>query len=292
MTETINDLYLGLRRRFKEAGLPMPALEARELTAVAAQVDKRRTADWGHRYITEETVARAEALARRRLAGEPLAYMLGEWDFYGLTLRVTPDVLIPRADTERLCELAIEQAEKLVNPRVLDLCCGSGCIGLALLANVEDARVISCDISAEALAVTRDNASRLGVASRHFAVRADALGAPEERLGHFHIVVCNPPYITAQEMQTLERDVRDYEPSLALYGGQDGLDFYRSIAAQWREALLPGGLLLLECGYRQSAQVAEILCENGWMNVRIQEDYAGVPRIVSGLLPKGSREEP
>ncbi|MGE4547920.1 MAG: peptide chain release factor N(5)-glutamine methyltransferase [Intestinibacillus sp.] len=285
MTETINDLYMSLRRRFREAELPMPSLEARELTAAAAGVDKRQTANWGHIYLTEATVARAEELADRRLRGEPLAYLLGEWDFCGLTLKVTKDVLIPRSDTERLCELAIGQAQKVVNPRVLDLCCGSGCIGVALLKNVEDARVVAVDVSEEALAVTRENAYRCGVSSRHIALRGDALAAPDERLGHFHLLVCNPPYITAEEMCGLDRDVRDYEPVLALFGGDDGLDFYRSIAARWKDALLPGGMALFECGYRQYSQVAGILEEHGWRAIDIQEDLSGVLRIVTGVRP-------
>lgn len=263
----------------------MPSLEARELTAAAAGVDKRQTANWGYIYLTEATVARADALAERRLAGEPLAYLLGEWDFYGLTFKITKDVLIPRSDTERLCELAIEQSQKIVNPRVLDLCCGSGCIGIALLKNVEDAHAVSVDVSEEALAVTRENAYRCGVSARHIALRGDALKPPDERLGRFHIIVCNPPYITAQEMHELDSDVRDYEPVLALYGGDDGLDFYRSIAACWKEALLPDGMLLLECGYRQYSQVAGILEENGWREIGIHEDLSGVLRIVTGLRP-------
>ncbi|WP_087065113.1 peptide chain release factor N(5)-glutamine methyltransferase [Intestinibacillus massiliensis] len=287
MTETINDLYMQLRRRFKDADIPMPALEARELTAAAAAVDKRQTANWGYIYLTEGTIARAEALARRRLAGEPLAYLLGEWDFYGLTFKVTPDVLIPRSDTERLCELAIARVQTGMEPRVLDLCCGSGCIGIALLKNVDDARVVSVDISEEALAVTRENAFRCGVSARHIALRADALAPPDERLGRFHLIVCNPPYITAEEMRGLDRGVRDYEPVLALYGGDDGLDFYRNIAAHWKDALLPGGALLFECGYRQYTQVAGVLEEYGWTDIDIQEDLSGVLRIVGATRPPG-----
>lgn len=264
----------------------MPSLEARELAAAAAGVDKSQTANWGYIYLKETTIARADALIRRRLEGEPLAYLLGEWDFYGLTFKITQDVLIPRSDTESLCALAILQAQKTMNPRVLDLCCGSGCIGIALLKHVEDARVVSLDVSEEALSITRENAYRNGVSSRHIALRGDALEAPDERIGRFHFIVCNPPYIAAEEMDTLDHDVRDYEPVLALYGGDDGLDFYRNIAICWKEALLPGGMLLLECGYRQYPQVAGILEEHGWGNIAVHEDLAGVLRIITGLRPE------
>lgn len=285
MTQTINDLYMILRRRLKEADVPMPSLEARELAAAAAGVDKRQTANWGYIYLTEATVARADELVRRRLEGEPLAYLLGEWDFYGLTFKITQDVLIPRSDTEQLCALAIEHAQQTMNPRVLDLCCGSGCIGIALLKNVEDARVVSLDVSEEALSITRENAYRNNVSTRHIALRGDALQAPDERIGRFHLIVCNPPYITAEEMRVLDHDVRDYEPVLALYGGDDGLDFYRSIAISWKEALLPEGMLLLECGYAQYPQVAGILEEYGWRGIAVHEDLSGVLRIVTGLRP-------
>ena len=285
MTENLNELYLDLRRRLRAAGVEAAELEARELAAFAAGVDKGNTADWAYSFLTGETVARANALAERRLAGEPLAYLLGEWDFYGLTFLVTRDVLIPRPDTERLCELAIERAQAIVNPRVLDLCCGTGCVGVALLRHVDDARVTAIDVSEEALAVAHENARRHGVTARHAAVRADALEAPGERLGRFHLLACNPPYITADEMRQLDDSVRCYEPVLALYGGDDGLDFYRAVAEKWALALLPGGEALFECGWRQAMQVAGVLEEHGWTEVRIYEDYAGVQRVVGAKTP-------
>lgn len=280
MTMTVNDLYMELRRRFKAAGISMPDLEARELTAFACGADKRRTAEWGYRYLDDDTVAGAQMLAERRLNGEPLAYLIGEWDFYGYTFKVTPSVLIPRSDTERLCEMAIRFANQIVNPRVLDLCCGSGCIGLALLREVDDARVAAVDISSEALSVARDNANALGVQTRFFPLGGDALGEPDPHLGRFHILVSNPPYVTADEMRTLDRSVADFEPALALYGGEDGLDFYRSIARKWSKLVLPGGVMLFECGYRQYPQVAGVFEECGFADIAIEEDLSGVPRIV------------
>jgi len=271
-----------LFKRFKEGGSPQPSLEARELTAYACKADKRKTADWGHCYLDDATVDYANLLCDRCLDGEPLAYVLGEWDFYGLTFKVTPDVLIPRSDTERLCELAIERARQVVNPRVLDLCCGSGCIGVALAHEVEDAHVTAVDISDAALLVSRENARRNGVSARYVALRGDVCSRPQHHLGAFDIIVSNPPYITADEMRGLDPSVRDFEPEQALFGGEDGLDFYRTICSKWGELLVPGGMLLFECGYRQAAEVAGILENNRFAGIGVTEDFSGVPRIVYG----------
>lgn len=281
MSKTVNDVYIELFKRFRDANDPQPSLSARELTAYVCKADKSKTASWAHRYVDDATAKTAHALCTRCLRGEPLAYLLGEWDFYGYTFKVTPSVLIPRGDTERLCELAIVQANKVMNPRVLDLCCGTGCIGIALLKEVADAKVTAIDFSDEALAVSAYNAGVLDVTSRYKTIKADALQAPPE-MGQFEIVVSNPPYISRAEMLTLDTSVRDYEPPEALCGGEDGLDFYHSIAERWGDLLVPGGLLLLECGYQQAQSVAQILDEADYAGIGIADDYAGVPRIVFG----------
>ncbi len=285
MTMTLNDLYITLRKRFKQEGVPQPDLEARELVAFAANADKTQTANWAYLYLADKTLAHVEELAERHLAGEPLAYLLGEWDFYGMTFQVTSDVLIPRQDTECLCELAIQYAKQVVNPRVLDLCCGSGCLGIALLKYVEDARATAVDISEAALKITWENALRHDVGGHLMAVRGNALELPSQNLGRFHLLISNPPYITAREMWELDSSVKNYEPELALFGGNDGLDFYRSIASKWSEAMLPGGMLMVECGYQQAAQVAAILEEYGWKNAEIKKDLNEVPRIVMAMAP-------
>lgn len=283
--QTINELYLAVRRKLKAGGASMPELEARELVAFACEVDKNNTTDWQHRFMGDAGVARVMALADRLVAGEPLAYILGEWDFMGYTFQVNPNVLIPRSDTEPLCERAIACAEQVLHPRVLDLCAGSGCIGLSLLCKVRDARCVGVDISDGALTVMRENARRLQVADRYTAVRGDALQSPTELYGKFHMIVCNPPYITAQEMKMLDKSVADHEPHLALYGGEDGLDFYRAVVRSWKEVLLPSGTLFFECGYAQGEQVAQIMCEQGMIDVVIEKDLSGVPRIVIGSMP-------
>ena len=220
MTKTINDVYMQLFRRLKEGGDPMPQLTAREITAYACKADKKQTAGWSHFYVEDATVDYAGLLCDRCLDGEPLAYIIGEWDFYGLTFKVDRSVLIPRSDTERLCELVIEQAKERVSPRILDLCCGSGCIGIAAAHTVEDARVTAIDLSDGALHITRENARDLGVSSRLLTMKADVMHAPPRGLGQFDIIVSNPPYVTEDEMQMLDRSVADFEPHEALYGGE------------------------------------------------------------------------
>lgn len=282
MTKTINDVYMQLFRRLKEGGEPQPSLAAREITAYACKADKNRTAEWAHVYLDDATVDYANLLCDRCLDGEPLAYIIGEWDFYGLTFQVDKNVLIPRSDTERLCELVIERAKKSVSPRILDLCCGSGCIGIAAAHTVRSARVAAVDLSDGALRITRENARRLGVADRVLAMKGDATRRPPNGMGRFDILVSNPPYITRAEMRELDKSVAAYEPHEALYGGEDGLTFYRTICSGWGELLAPDGMILFECGYKQATQVAEILAENRFSGVGITEDYSGVPRIVYG----------
>lgn len=284
--DTLRQTLQAVRRRLESADISMPELEAAELVACALGIDRRHIPALPGRPVTAAERERLSALLARRLAGEPLAYLLGEWDFYGITLRVTPDVLIPRSDTERLCELAIQTARPQPAPRVLDLCSGSGCIGLALLHEVPQARAVAVDISPAALAVAGENAERLGLADRYQCMQASALEPPAEAYRDtFDLMVCNPPYITADEMRTLDPDVADYEPHLALYGGEDGLDFYRAVTRAWVQAVRPGGAIFFECGWKQGEAVAAVCRAAGLDAVRVETDYAGVPRIVCAVRP-------
>lgn len=282
MAKTINDIYLELLARFKEADSPQPALEAKELTAYACHADKTKFAEWGHGFVDDATDTLAHSLCTRCLEGEPLAYILGEWDFYGITLEINSSVLIPRPDTERVAELAIERANDLFNPRVLDLCCGSGCIGLAIASKVDDARVTAIDLSDDAISLSQKNAEKLSLQNRYAATKANVLHAPSQTFGHFDIIVSNPPYVTAEEMKTLDHSVAGFEPYEALYGGDDGLDFYRAICDKWASLLVPSGLLIFECGYRQAREVAAILDEHHFAGIGIRDDLSGIPRIVFG----------
>ena len=241
-------------------------------------------------YASEKIVAEVEAGLQRLLNEEPMAYILGQWEFYGLPLHVTPDVLIPRDDTCAVADLAIHQALFLdKDPRILDLCCGSGCIGLAIASRVKDAKVTLADISQKALSVAKENVALNKLSGRVRCVSADALKPAFPFLGKFDMIVSNPPYITGAEMKELPKSVADYEPHLALFGGEDGLDFYRSIAKNFAPALKPGGYLAFEFGETQGDDVCAILEENGYTILNRKKDYNDRERAV--LAQYGRKEE-
>lgn len=218
--------------------------------------------------VSDADAERLKAMIERRLKGEPLQYVLGEWSFYGLDFEVGPKVLIPRPDTEVLVEAALKRL-KTGGCAVLDLCCGSGCIGIAL-AKHGNAVVTAADISADALAVTRRNAEKNGVAIT--TAQSDLFSKIS---GTFDLIVSNPPYLSAQEMD--ERDASlCFEPALALYGGADGLDFYRRIAKEYRRFMRPGGTLLLEIGMTQREAVSALFAHSECI-----EDYGGRPRVIA-----------
>jgi release factor glutamine methyltransferase len=231
--------------------------------------------------VSEEVCRGMESAVRRILQGEPIAYVLGEWDFYGMRLKVTSDVLIPRDDTCAVTALAINKALFLgQDPRILDLCTGSGCIGLAVAQRVKDSRVTLADISKDALAVAKANIGSLKLTGRVSCVQANAMEKPAAFLGKFDMIVSNPPYITAKEMEQLPVSVKDYEPHLALFGGNDGLDFYRAITENYREALKPGGYLCFEFGMGQGDAVCDILEENGFDILERTKDFNNIERAV------------
>ncbi len=218
---------------------------------------------------------------RRLLNDEPLAYILGEWEFYGLKLFVSPDVLIPRDDTCAVAELAINRTLFLEkDPRILDLCCGSGCIGLAVASRVKDARVTLADISKEALAVAKKNIAQNKLGGRMSIFQVDARKKAPNFLGKFDMIVSNPPYITGEEMKQLPRSVDAFEPHLALYGGEDGLDFYRAILANFTPALKPGGCVCFEFGMGQGDAVCRLLEENDYTVLERKRDYNDRERAV------------
>jgi len=222
----------------------------------------------------------AGRLFGRRAAGEPIAYLTGEREFYGFALRVTPAVLIPRPETERLVELALERIPAGAPTRVLELGSGSGAIAIALAHERPGLRITATDVSEAALDVARDNARRHGVAIEF--ARGDwceALGA-----ARFELIVSNPPYVAASDPHLAQGDVR-FEPRRALVGGEDGLDCIRRIAAQAREHLSPGGWLLFEHGYDQGAACVELLRRLGYAKVEDFKDLSAVPRVSVGRWP-------
>lgn len=285
MLKTYNDLYLDARQRLRLAGVEAAQLEAQELVCLATGKSKNAFYAGLRLYADGSVERRLEGLVQRRIQGEPLAYILGEWDFMGLNLMVTPDVLIPRSDTETVAQRAIEIAKGCGDhARVLDLCCGSGCIGLSVAKHCKNCRVVLADYSEAALSIARKNSLRTNLSGQITTFQADATQSPPRLIWDFNLIVCNPPYIRTGELAGLDVSVRDYEPRLALDGGEDGLTFYRTVSSFWKGAMRSACILLFEVGYDQADAVAAILNENGYHNIRKHRDWNGVFRAVEGTL--------
>ena len=273
--------------RLADSGCPDPEVDARLLLEHAtgfSPVEQRR-----HRndILTDAQLERLEACLKRRLAGEPVQYITGLAWFFGFPVHVDPRVLIPRADTENLVEAAgrfLSMSLISPTPRVLDLCTGSGAIGLALARLVPRALVTLTDISADALDVARQNAAALGVEARVELLAGDLFSPVPGQM--FEAIVCNPPYIPSGELSSLQREVQR-EPALALDGGVDGLDFYRRLAAEVGEHLVPGGCVYLEVGSGQAQAVLNMLREA--LNAHhgsVINDLHGVERVVWAKKPQ------
>ena len=281
---TVNDLYLDLRAELREKKLEDYQLEARELVCRALGITKDELLAKKTQFVFEPEEKRLDELKNLRLSGVPLQYLVGEWEFYGLDFFVTPDTLIPRSDTETLAELAINTLSGKQNGRLLDLCCGTGCVGIAVLLHISDKiNGVFADISEPALAVARKNILRHNLGARACALKADALKPAPGILGKFDFIACNPPYIKTSEMQTLSAEVKN-EPKIALDGGEDGLAFYRAISRNYKSALNPGGTLAFEVGAGQSKDVAEIMENAGFSGIGIREDSSKIERVVFGTV--------
>ncbi len=284
MAITYNDLYLDIRRQLRESGVEAATMEARELVCFGTGKSREELIRDSRLYASPEREGQVRQLVERRMAGEPVAYLIGEWEFYGLPLDISRDVLIPRSDTEVLAGQAIAYIQALGECRVLDLCAGSGCIGLAIASQAPSARVVLGEIDDSALKICRQNIRRNGLSSRVMPVQMDALEKPARSLGEFQCIVSNPPYIPTADIAGLGKSVRAYEPRLALDGGTDGLDFYRSIIQNWREALVPGGRLYFEVGAGQADAVLRLMRSQGFGDIQIVKDHHKIPRVVLGML--------
>lgn len=286
MVKSYGELYRAARDALYPSHGDNASFLSRELLAFASGRSAASVMADPNLLAPERTCEAMEVYTARLVRGEPAAYVLGKWSFYGMELEVTPDVLIPRDDTMAVTELAIEALSQMQPPqRVLDLCTGSGCIGLAIAKQVSTARVTLADISDEALTVARRN-----MASQHFGVRVsayrgDALKPAPAFWGKFDLIVSNPPYISAEEMRELDSSVRDYEPRLALFGGKDGLDFYRAILRNYTPALREGGWLCFEFGWKQAEAVGELMKAAGFESLRFARDGGDIVRAVAGRKP-------
>jgi release factor glutamine methyltransferase len=224
-------------------------------------------------FVSPRKVEKINEWVNERLTGRPLAYIVGNADFYGYKIIVNENVLIPRPETEELVELACRGIK--ADCRVLDLCTGSGAIAISVKKKT-DAIVTASDISVNALEVARKNAAMNGVDICF--VESNLFDNIE---GEFDVIISNPPYIKTAEIDLLDREVKDYEPKLALDGGADGLDFYRRIAASAKEKLVDGGIVLMECGYDQAQDIKELFCE--YSLVEIIKDINGIERIIKAV---------
>ena len=269
--------------RLEEAGVPDAGWDAAALLEAAGGPDRTYYPLVKCDPLPEETVGRFEAMLSRRLSREPLQQIIGEAWFYGRLFRVSPAVLCPRSDTEILAETVLRcLADRKESLRLLDLCTGSGCLGITLAAELPAAQVWMTDLSGEALSLARENAA--GNAVRNVCFRqGDLFGAlsAQEKAAGFDGIICNPPYIPAEEIDALMPEVRDHEPRMALDGGPDGLAFYRRLAKEAPSYLRPGGLLALEIGCEQAEAVTKLLEDAGWQRIRVIRDLAGLDRAVT-----------
>ena len=285
MAKTYNDIYIETRKQLKNAGIEACDLEARLIVAGAAGKTIAQLVRDLSLYASDELPGVVESMTQRRLAGEPVAYITGSWEFYGVELDVTRDVLIPRPDTEVLVKAAVTLfSGRNGRPRILDLCAGSGCIGCALAVQMPGAKIILADNDLKALAVCRQNVAKNRLENRVLCVEADATKKPPMLMGKFDLLVCNAPYIPTAEIETLDSSVKDYEPTAALDGGADGLDIIRAVLKLWRSVLKENGVMMLEIGEGQAQTVMELMRAAGFAGVRALQDNAGTERVIVGHL--------
>lgn len=281
-----------LSETLRQADIDSPDTDARLLIAFALGLDRTMLFINGERPLSTDEIAAIDALVTRRLRREPVSRIFGRKEFWSLSLDVTGAVLVPRPETETVVEAALDFVVRgglrLERLRVLDIGTGSGALMLALLSELENATGIATDISQDALAVARGNAERLSLAARCDFVLCNIVDAVS---GRFDLIVSNPPYIAHSDIATLEPEVRDYDPALALDGGIDGLDFYRAIAAQAQRLLAPGGRLIVELGAGQEAAVHSLFVAAGLSVNAARTDLAGIPRSLSAsMAPQTSHE--
>jgi len=284
--------------QLREACVPSFTLTAELLLLHAANRDRAWLYAHPEELLSAEITNHYFALIQRRAGGEPTQHLTGKQEFWGLEFEVTPDVLIPRPETEHLIEvaldrLALRELRAGRSPRLtgsgltlVDVGTGSGCIAIALAKELPEATVYATDISAVALDVARRNAARLGYSDRiHFREsnlleEFSAAGMRRAPLS-FDLIVCNPPYVGRRTAEKLAREVREHEPEVALYGGEEGYEFYAELVAQSHEFLMPGGLLVLELGYDSLPAVQPLFDPSRWTNVSVTNDLAGIPRVLA-----------
>lgn len=277
---TVGAALRRLTHYLEENGIEAPDFEALQMLQ-SLGYSKIRILE-GRGVLTQQQQEQLRQLASRRLEGEPLQYLLGEWEFYGLTLKVGPGVLIPRPDTETLVEAGLSYLKGRTGCRVLDLCAGTGCVGLAVEQNAKNISALyALEKEEAAFFYLKENLA--AYESRIMPLHQDGL-APGPEADRLDLILCNPPYLTGEDMESLQTEVR-YEPPSALDGGKDGLDFYRRLTAVWKDRLVSGGLLAYEIGMGQQEDVTQILRQEGLEQIHWKEDLSGIVRVVAGRKP-------
>lgn len=285
MVKTYKQLLMDTRHALKMHGISNSSFEGLELFCLATGLTREQIVERGEIYAGDRQIEAVNKLVQRRLSGEPLQYIVGSWEFMSLTFEINPCVLIPRPDTEILVQAAIDVLSgKHSSPRLLDLCTGSGCVGISVLKSCPEARGILSDISEDAISVARRNVLTHGLSSRCAVVCADVNDGPKDGWGSFDVITANPPYIPSKDIETLDSSVRDFEPVLALDGGANGLKFYDIIARQFKPCLKQLGTLIFEIGINQNDAVVDILKQAGYSRVEVIKDYSGIERVLRAWL--------
>ena len=278
---TIAETLKQASERLRDASIPNDVLDAQTLLAEALGKDRTYLIVNFNQPLDDDLLEQYQTLIERRAAREPLQYITGHQEFFGLGFEVTPDVLIPRPETEIIVEETIRlvQQNNIAEPVIVDVGTGSGCIAVTLARELEEARAIACDISPAALRIARRNALRHKLEDRIEFVASDLLSAFGE--GKFaDFIISNPPYVSKRELPDLQREVRDWEPHVALTDHGDGLSFYRRLLREAPSRLRPGGYLICEMGYTQSEAVLAMVDSEVWKEPRLLDDLQGIPRTL------------
>ncbi len=272
----VKEAFEKIEELFIEAGVDSPAFEVSVLMEDLLNLPRNPEITVPETVLKQEEEENLFSAAKKRTEGYPLQYIIGNWEFFGRKFFVGEGVLIPRPETELLCETVLKYFSRTMPPKIVDLCSGSGCIAITLAKELGGADVTAVELYDGAFEYLEKNNAFHGNCVK--TLRKDAL----EPFGEFDCIVSNPPYITEEEMEELQTEVT-FEPKTALFGGTDGLDFYRAIAKNWFEHINEGGLIAFEIGDTQGKAVKEILMENGYKNAGIIKDYEGRDRVVSAV---------
>lgn len=285
----ISDILKNAAGILQSRGIAESRREANSLLAFTLQKDKAFLIAHSDYELSDEEEKRFREFLRRRASGEPFQYIAEKQEFFGLDFTVTPDVLIPRPETELIVEAAIEILQNSENPIFCEVGVGSGCVAVSVLHKFETATAVGLDISENALQITKKNAEKHNVSERLNLKISDVFAALEKE--KFDLIVSNPPYISGEDFASLPPEVRDFEPSVALTDKKDGLSIIKKIIGEARQFLKPKGYLLLEIGFNQTSRVREMLAAGVWQGVEILPDLRGIPRMLKAQVTKnGSRK--